>query len=238
MSALTDAINQNTRADDTVYRLGIPTDWSLYGGAEPGTLPPSGWSAVTAWGQIYPEAGASATINANAQVQIQDLTTYLLLNTGQWVEVQNQSTDPVAGAEYVATFANNASIPWTASTSNGVVTANAPANGFVDHFYPELHGTFTPGTVVGVFVEAQMRTTGPSAELVANLGADWYLNSTAQVPNNTGAADSNWELLTTNWQTLYATNLTAAQLEANPPPGLAASTTPTPTTPTTPSGVA
>lgn len=59
-------------------------------------------------------------------------------------------------------------------------------------------------------------TTDPSAELVANLGADWYLNSTAQVPNNTGAADSNWELLTTNWQTLYATNLTAAQIGGQP----------------------
>ena len=111
----------------------------------PGTLPPSGWSAVKAWGQIYPEAGASASINADAQIQIQDLTTYLLLNTGQWVEVQNQSTDPVAGAEYVATFANNASIPWTASTSNGVVTANAPANGFVDHFYLNCSGLSRQG---------------------------------------------------------------------------------------------
>jgi hypothetical protein len=169
--------------------------------------------------------------NANAQIQIQDFTTDVLLNTGQWIEVESQATDPVAGAAYVATYANNG----TATTSGGVVTANAPANGYVDHFYPETCGTFTPGTVEGAFVEAQMRTTDPSAELVGNLGADWWANSHAVYPNNAGAADSDWELLTTNWQTFYATSLTTAQLEANPPPGLEASTTPTtPTAPTTP----
>lgn len=237
MTGLSDAINQNTRADNTVYPLGIPSDWSQYGGAEPGSLPPFGWTAVTGWGQIYPEAGAPAGSNANAEVQIQGFTTYLLLNTGQWVEVQNQATNPVAGAEYVADFSNNASVPWTASTSNNVVTANAPPNGYVDHFYPETFANFTPGTVEGVFVEAQMRTTDPSAELVGNLGADWWANANAQYPNNAGAADSNWELLTTNWQKFYATNLTAAQLQANPPPGLDASSsgnTPTPTSTPTP----
>ena len=33
MTALDDAINQNTRADDTVHPLGIPTDYGMYGGA-------------------------------------------------------------------------------------------------------------------------------------------------------------------------------------------------------------
>ena len=70
MTALDDAINQNTRADDTVHPLGIPTDYGMYGGAVGGTLPPSGWSTVQGWGQIYPEAGASASVNAGAQIQI------------------------------------------------------------------------------------------------------------------------------------------------------------------------
>src|SRR5580704_6456051 len=105
MSALDDAINQNTRADDTVHPAGLPTNYGEYGGAVPGTLPPSGWSAVQAWGQIYPEAGSSASVNDGAQIQIQDLQTWVLLNTGQWVEVQNQATEPVGGAEYVANYA-------------------------------------------------------------------------------------------------------------------------------------
>lgn len=220
MNSLTDAIDQNTRADETVYPLGVPSDFPWYGGAVPGSLPPDGYSAVTGWGQIYPEAGASVSANTHAQVQIRDFTSFVLLNTGQWVEVQSQATDPVIGAHYLADFANNTSVPWTSTTRGGAVTADAPANGYNDHFYPETFASFAPGTVEGVFVEAQMRTTSHTAQLVANLGADWWANANAVFPNNAGAAASNWELLTVHWQQFYATSLTTAQLEADPPPGL------------------
>ena len=118
------------------------------------------------------------------------------------------------------------------------MTLNAPPSGENDHFWPsDGHPTFAAGTVAGIFVEAQMKTSDPSANLVGQLGADWWRNSTAQYAglnvNNTAAGLSDWVKLTTSYQTLYFTTLTAAQLTADPPPGLSSTTasTPTATTP-------
>jgi len=107
------------------------------------------------------------------------------------------------------------------------VSINAPPAGYNDHFWPTLRGTFTPGTVDGIFAEAQMKTNDPSANPVAQLGADWWRNSTAPYAglnvNNTGVGLNDRVKLTTQWQTLYYTSLSPQQLQADPPPGLLSS---------------
>ncbi|MGO9430705.1 hypothetical protein, partial [Rhodoblastus sp.] len=84
---------------------------------------------------------------------------------------------------------------------------------------------------------ADVKTSDPSANLVANLGADWWLNPSAAYvasgANNPGAGSGDWVKLTTSYQSLYFTTLTAAQLTADPPPGLASTTTTTGTTTST-----
>jgi hypothetical protein len=232
VSALTNVINQNTPGDSQGYPLGVPTDYSWYSGdtgASDGT-PPSNFSSITGWGQIYPEAGEP--VDSTASVQIENFQTYVLLTNGSWVLVQNQSTDGISGAHYVADFSGNSSIPWSETTSSdGSVSVGAPPSGYNDHFYPGERGTYAPGTVEGVFVEASMKTSDANANLVANLGADWWLNSTAPyvsqngvMVNNPGVGMSDWVKLTTQYQSLYYTSLSAAQLAADPPPGLTTGT--------------
>jgi hypothetical protein len=236
-SALNEAIYQNTPGNDQVTGLGLW--WDTSAASTPQTSAPSGWSGLTGWAQVYQEAGASVSPNnATDTVQVQDFTTYVHLTNGTWVEVQSQAQNGIGGGHYVADFSTDANTPLKMQTlSDGSVSMDAPPSGYNDHFWPGLRGTFTPGTVDGVFVEVNMKTNDPNANLVAQLGADWWRDATAQwagtYVNNDAVGIDNWTKLTTQWQTLYFTDLSAQQLEADPPPGLEPDST-TSTTPTTP----
>jgi hypothetical protein len=162
---------------------------------------------------------------ASNTVQIAEFTTYVHLTDGSWVEVQNQAQDGISGAHYVADFSGDAHVPWTEQKlPDGSLSVDAPQVGYNDHFWPKARGTYTPGTVDGVFVEAAMKTNDPSANLVAQIGADWWLNSTAPYvsgfANNPVVGGNNFTKLTTQWQTLYYTSLSPQQLQADPPPDL------------------
>jgi hypothetical protein len=227
MSTLTDAIYQNTAGNSQGYPLGVPTGWNWYQGWNPdGQLtPPSNFTSVTGWGVVYPESGAPADSNPSASVQIANFQTYVHLTSGAWVLVQNQSTAPIAGAHYLADFSGNSSVPWNETTlSDGSASVDAPQSGYNDHFWPDQRGTYAAGTVDGVFVEASMKTNDPNENLVAELGADWWLNSSApfvsDFSNNPGAGSSDWVKLTTQYQSLYFTSLSPQELQADPPPGL------------------
>jgi hypothetical protein len=249
MSTLTDAIYQNTVGNSQGYPVGVPTSWSWYSGTDtvPGNTPPSNFTSVTGWGVVYPEAGAPADSNPSASVQIEDFQTYVHLTSGAWVLVQNQSANPITGAHYLADFSGNPSVAWNETTlSDGSASVDAPQSGYNDHFWPDARGTYAPGTVDGVFVEASMKTNDPNENLVASLGADWWLNSSAPFvsgfSNNPGAGQSDWVKLTTQYQSLYFTSLSPQELAADPPPGLqttSSSTTPPVTTPpvTTPPAI-
>jgi hypothetical protein len=225
-TALSEAIYQNTPGNSQGLPVGLP--WDTDTSSTKTVMPaPSGWSALTAWGQVYQEAGASVSPNAASDtVQIANFKTYVHLTNGTWVEVQNQAQDGISGGHYIADFsAGDAHLPLSEQTlSDGSVSFDAPPSGYNDHFWPSLRGTFTPGTVDGVFVEADMKTNDPSANLVAQLGADWWRNATAQYAglnaNNTAVGLNDWTKLTTQWQTLYYTSLSPQQLRADPPPPL------------------
>ena len=240
MTALTDAINQNAPGKSQ----GLPAGFDDTGkyGTSTLTPAPAGFTALTGWAVVYPQAGAALSPNAASDtVQVQGFTTYVHLTNGSWVQVQNQASDPLTGSNYVANFANDSHKPFTVNTtSGGVTTLNAPPAGYNDHFFPQQRGTYAAGTVDGVFVEAQMKTNDPNANLVAQLGADWWRSSSAPYVagfgNNPVVGGNDFVKLTTSYQSVYYTSLSAAQLSADPPPGLSATsaTTTTPTTPTTP----
>jgi hypothetical protein len=234
-TALSEAIHQNTPGNSQGQPLGLSWDTGFWLHPASGrgvtwgpvaTAPPSDFSAVTGWGQVYQEAGAPVSPNAASDtVQIANFTTYVHLTSGTWVKVQDQAQSGVGGAHYVADFSSGVTIPWTQQTlSDGSVSFDAPPSGYNDHFWPGARGTYTPGTVDGVFVAADMKTNDPSANLVAQLGADWWRDASAQYAkvngqdvNNPGVGGNNWTKLTTQWQTLYFTNLSPQQLEADPP---------------------
>lgn len=247
MTALTDTIYQNTVGNSEGYPLGVPSDYGFYTGkvGTVGSTPPSDFTAITGWGQIYPEVGQ--TVNPGT-VEVANFETWVHLTSGAWVKVQDQDTSGLNGANYVADFSGNSSIPWNQTNlSDGSVQVNAPPSGYNDHFWPGTRGTYAAGTVDGVYVEATMKTDDPSEHLVANIGADWWRSASAPFlyqngvfVNNPLAGMSNWVELTTNWQTLHFTSMSLSQLQADPPPPLqGTSTTPiSPATPTTPTNVA
>jgi hypothetical protein len=240
-TALADAISQITPGGSQGYPDGLSWDTGLYGTT---TLKPApaGFSALTGWGVVYPEAGQPVSPNASSDtVQIEGFTTYVHLTNGSWVQVQNQAQTGVSGLHYVADFSSSYTSSLNEQTlPDGSVSVDAPQVGYNDHFWPTQRGTFTPGTVDGVFVEANMKTNDPSANLVAQLGADWWLNSTAQYvsgfANNPVVGGGNFIKLSTQWQPVYYSSLSPQQLSADPPPPLQASAPSTPpTTVSTPS---
>jgi hypothetical protein len=230
-TALSEAIYQNTPGNSQGLPEGLTWDKGVYGTTRLRPAP-SGFSALTGWGVVYQEAGAPVSPNAaTGTVQIANFRTYVHLANGTWVEVQNQAQGGISAAHYLADFSNNANIPLSKQTlPDGSVSLDAPPAGYNDHFWPTVRGTYTPGTVDGVFVEANMKTNDPDANLVAQIGADWWRDSTAVFvsgfANNPAVGGNNFVKLTTQWKTLYYTSLSLQQLQADPPPGLLTASSP------------
>jgi len=236
-SPLTDAIYQNTVGNSEGFPQGVPQGYDWYSGTNTivGDKPPSDFTSVTGWGQVYPQAGAAATTNASASVQVANFKTYVHLTSGGWVLVQDQSSNPIAGAHYTADFSGAANVAWNEKTlADGSMIMDAPRSGYNDHFWPGARGTYGAGTIDGVFVEAQMKTNDPNANLVANIGADWWRSASAPYvdgfANNPSPGMSDWVKLTTDYKTLYFSSMSPAKLQADPPPGLS-SVTQDPTAP-------
>lgn len=226
-SGAVDAIvAQNTPGGSTVFPSGVPTSYSWYTGKD-GCVgscdSPSGFTAITGWGQIYPQAGAT---NVSCHVFLLGFKTFVHLKSGSWVLVQDEASDSISGAHYVADFSNNGSYAWSQQNlPDGSTQVDSPVTGYNDHFYYQDRGTYGDSTVDGVFVEARIKTDNDSANLIANLGADWWRDATAPFlyqngvfVNNPGVGMSNWVKLTTTYQYVYYTTLTPQMLQSIPPP--------------------
>jgi hypothetical protein len=221
-------VSQNSGYDTGIYPDGVPTYFSWYAGgsaAAGNRAPPSDFSSLTGWGQIYPQVGAS---NIAANIYLKDYRVYVHLTSGGWQLVQDQATNSAGGQHYVADFSNNSSSAMSLVVqSDGNVRMDSPASGYNDHFWIDPRGSYTPGTVNGVFSMAQLRTDSASANLIANFGGDWWRNASAPYlyqngvfVNNPGIGMGAWVKLTTTYQYFFFTTMTKSQLQAEPPPPL------------------
>lgn len=226
---LLDAITQNTPGYSQAYAAGVPRSFNWCAGSyKPfGNTPPTDFTAVTAWGQVYPRLGASGLIPPpGATIEVTDAQTYVRLKAGRkWVLVQTQNIAGVAGGHFVANFSGNSDVAMTVTIQpDGKATFSAPKKGYNSHFWLVRRGTYDPGAVDGVYVQLKMRVADPNADFVANVGADWWRNVSASFVqgfrNNPGAGMSNWIKLSTEWSTLYFYSISAAQFAAYPPPPL------------------
>jgi hypothetical protein len=142
--------------------------------------------------------------------------------------VQDQAADSIGGRHYVADFFNNSQSEMVLVVqSDGSVRMDSPALGYNNHFWIEPRGSYTPGTVDGVFSIAKLRTDAASANLIANFGADWWRNTSAPYlyqngvfVNNPGIGMGTWVKLTTTYQYFFFTTMVKSQLQAEPPPPL------------------
>lgn len=226
-SPMRDAVIQNTPGHSEGYAAGVPKSFAWYCGSykpASGIAPPSDFTAVTGWGQIYPRVGAPK--NPNGTITIANAKTYVhLSNSREWVLVQNQAEASIAGGHFVADFAGNAAREMKVNaSSDGSVVLGIPPIGYNNHFWVAKRGTYPAGSVDGVYVQMDMKTDDPTIKLVANVGADWWRNSTARYvdgfANNPGAGMSNWVELSTAWSTLRFYSWSTSKLRANPPPPL------------------
>jgi hypothetical protein len=236
-TSISDIIAQNTIGSSEGLPVGVPTNYGWYDGVyKPAgsSAPPSDFTSVTGWGQVYQEAGAPADSNPNADVEVANARTYVHLSTtGEWVLVQNQATTGISGGHYATDYAGNQATQMSVTNlPDGSVDFSAPPAGYNDHFWPTARGVYPAGAVDGVYVQMDMRVNDPNLHVVANVGADWWRSPTAGFVdgfgNNPGAGMSNWVELSTQWSTLGFYSTSNSQFQNDLPPPLLGSTQPPP----------
>lgn len=225
-----DAITQNTPGYSEGYPVGVPKTYAWCNGSykpPENSVPPSDFSAITGWGRVYPKFGAPEYANAAAKITVANMKTFVHLSTTkEWILVQDQSADQVAGAQFAADFSVNAGIELSSSAqADGSVIIESPRSGYSDLFWIVKRGAYAAGTVDGAYVQMEMRTNDPEMKLVANVGADWWRDSESEYvrgfTNNRGIGASNWVELSTQWTTLSFYSGSTTQLRSDPPPPLA-----------------
>ena len=223
-----DAIFQNTPGQSEGYALGVPKDYAWCSGSYKPAVngsPPLDFTAVTGKGQVYPKEGARA-YSTTAGITIANAKTYIHLSTTrEWVLVQDQATDEIAGGHLVADFSPKAGKPMRLEAQpDRSVVIGAPPAGYNALFWLTKRGTYTAGSVDGVYVQMDMRANDPNMKFVADVAADWYLDANVGVgqdfANVSGAGQSNWVELSTQWSTLRFYSWSTTQLQAVPPPPL------------------
>ena len=189
---------------------------------------PGIFTALIAWGQVY-ETSAGNTA-ANTRVELRNIRTYLLSRkTDQWTRVQ--ATTSVDGAAYREDFANDQSKPAAVRIEPSGGLSVVAGNGYNFHFWP-ISGrvTINPNDIAGVFttVQARLVLDNPNApddrskaQYVLSMGADYWLNQSAQWDNfktNGDVGIGRFKLVTTQWKAFNMSSATPQQLRQNPPP--------------------
>jgi hypothetical protein len=234
VSALQDAVIQNTPGFSEGYAAGVPRSYAWCGGSYKPAVnakPPAGFTAVTGWGQVYRKVGATAEPGSPGKIIVANFRTLVRLSASQkWIVVQDQAWGALAGGHFVANFAGNEAIEMEFKLRRDrSVVLGVPPDGYNSHFWPVERGTYLPGSVDGVYVQMDVRVTSPDIGLVANIGADWWRDGTAGFTpgfaNNPGAGMSNWIELSTEWSVLRFYSGGTPELLAAPPPPLIEFTT-------------
>ena len=208
---------------------GVPTsiDWALKPrvGA---IVPPAGWNAAIAWGQLYEWIeGNPAT---NTRVQIKDLEMYYLSKSDQKWHLLQKSVG-VDGAAYVEDFAGDVNKPADKRIEpDGSVSVKA-GGGYNFHFWSKLGRVKYPvNDVAGCYVTVKARLAVDKAELpddrakakyVMSVGGDWWQNQTIawdQWKTNADMGIGRFRFVTPEWKSFNMITIPIDSLRKNPPP--------------------
>ena len=226
-----DFIAQNTPGYSEGFPAGVPKTYSWCNGMykPPGSgEPPSDFTAVTALGSVYPKYGEPEYSNPDAKIVIGNAKTYVRMRaTKEWLLVQDQSEDEIAGAHFATNASRNTATDMKIEARDGVIIISSPPPARNGTFWIVKRGAYTAGEVDAVYVQIDMKTTDPKMKLVANVGAEWWRAPDAAytlgVTNSQGAGNSNWVELSTDWSTVLFYSGSTEQLLADPPPPFAES---------------
>jgi hypothetical protein len=207
---------------------GVPASYDWATGPRMGMgNSPGRFTALTAWGQLYEAQGGNPA--RNTRVEFRNMATYVLSKrTGQWRRLQFALA--VEGAAYREDFVNDESkAPDKRQEPGGTVSVRA-GNGFNYHFWPPGRATIDPADVAGVFTTVQARLIAhdpaqpndqAAARYLLGMGADYWLNPTAQWDNfrtNGDVAIGKFRFVKPEWGAFNMVTLNADELRRNPPP--------------------
>jgi hypothetical protein len=186
-----------------------------------------GFTAVSAWGQVYEDVHGSPA--RNVRVSCRDICLWILSRrTGGWQRV-NAST-VVNGANYVEDYTGNANKPAALRQEpHGAVSATL-GGGYNFHLYSiRQRSMIDPGDIAGVvsMYSARVIMDDPNgvderhlARYLASAGADYwrdrYVGAGPGTVADVGIGKARY--LTPEWLTLTMSTLSLHRLEKHPPP--------------------
>jgi hypothetical protein len=216
--------------------IGLPSHFDFYRGARGGLWDGTQGTgrAVSAWGQLF-EAEPGARTH-DVRLQVRNHRMYFLLNDGRWVQLRSHLTDPaMEGAWWDGNFQSQGTSPVRSESNNGggfsvalgplSQSQNATWHFWWNGWYPR---EVIPSNAVGVLAIAEMRLipdTNPGVDMsgarfIASVGVDNYSSPTYTSGGEaiSSVMQPRMKYVTTQWNSFSGTNLTEAQLRANPPP--------------------
>lgn len=174
-------------------------------------IPPSGATRITTWLMLNQEAncngGAELSPNTNGTITVSGLRVFVLLSSGAWQQIDAQAdiwgwqdNDPnYHGPQYASACCFNAQPPYTVPHNRGKQVYTAQTN--------------IPSGVVGWLAVYNARSTGGA--LMANCGSDYYSSSGGYMGD---LYVGKFHALGPVDVQVSCTNISAATLQANPPP--------------------
>ena len=186
-----------------------------------------GFTAVSAWGQVYEDIHGSPA--RNVRVECRDISLWVLSKrTGAWRRCN--ASRAVNGANYVEDYSGNASKPADLrQEAHGAVSATL-GGGYNFHFYStRARAQIDPTDIGGVvsLYSARVIVDDPNgvderhlARYLASAGADYWLDrhvgAGAGTVADVGIGKARY--LTPDWLTLTMSTLPLRGLERQPPP--------------------
>ena len=212
---------------------GVPLsyNWSQRPRVGMGTNPREGYTATTAWGQVYEAAeGNPAT---NTRVQLRNMQMYYFSKSQQkWIKLQDSVS--VKGNAYIEDFKNNLNRPAdqrNESAANGGGISIKAGDGYNYHFWPTGgRANIDPTDIAVIYSTCQARlilenSNKPddrnTARYLLSIGGDYWLDQSAgwnDLKTNGDWAIGRFKYVTKEWQAFNGWAGDENILRNNPPP--------------------
>jgi hypothetical protein len=196
---------------------GVPPsyDWAKGPRRRP-AAPPAGFSALTAWGQLYRCAGTA--FDGDDTIEVRDLETWTLVGT-YWTRVQRSSA--VGGSAFPESYVGPAVTARVVARTSRATKVRMRA-GYNFHFWPGAGRVgFDPRKVrdLAVVVRARRIAHGASAGCFAlSMGADYWRTRAASAGGSMDAGIGRFKRVGSSWRAFSMTTASASTLARHPLP--------------------
>jgi hypothetical protein len=180
---------------------GVPTYWAWGSHAFVAPPAPAGYSAFTAWGQVY--RCANAPHDPDDVIEIQGLQTWELDQSG-WHQYQASSS--ITGVAFPEDY-SRAQIAADIRARSGNWLKVRLTDGYNFHFWPAARAPFGASVqTVVVLVRARLIAYGAKANCVGlSVGGDYWQSLTAPTSNVTGAGVGRFKRVEGGWRVFSMT---------------------------------